>query len=78
MPRIRPFAACQINLYPKDHLPPHFHVVASDGREWLVRIEDGEILEGPRDVRAIREALEWAAVPENRELLMRRFLELRS
>lgn len=43
---IRSFDACQINLYPKDHLPPHSHVVASDGREWLVRIDNGEILDG--------------------------------
>lgn len=56
-------------------MPPHFHVIANDGREWLVRIDNGEILEGPRDVRAIRVALEWANIPENRDLLMCRFLE---
>lgn len=58
-------------------MPPHFHVLANDGREWLVRIDNREILEGPRDIRAIRHALEWASVPENRDLLMHRFLELR-
>lgn len=58
-------------------MPPHFHVLAKDGREWLVRIDNEEVLEGPRDTRLIRIALEWASVPNNRELLMRRFLELR-
>ncbi len=58
-------------------MPPHFHVIANDGREWLVRIDNCEVLEGPRDVRAIRVALEWAAIQKNRDLLMSRFLEYR-
>lgn len=77
MPRIQQFDRCQISLYPKDHMPPHFHVLGHDGREWLVRIDTCEVLEGPRDVRPLREALQWASVPEHRDLLMRRFLELR-
>lgn len=76
MPRIKSFDSCQISIYPDDPMPPHFHVLASDGREWLVRIDDGQVLEGPRNTRAIRAALDWATVPANRELLMHRFLEL--
>ena len=45
MPRVHSFDSCWINIYPKDHMPPHFHVLASDGREWLVRIDNGEVLE---------------------------------
>lgn len=78
MPRIRSFDSCQINVNFRDHLPPHFHVIASDGREWLVRIDSCETLEGPRDTRSIRVALEWAAIPEKRDLLMYRFLEYRT
>lgn len=77
MPRIQAFDSCQININFKDHLPPHFHLIANDGREWLVRIDDCTVLEGPRDYRSIRVALEWASMPGNRELLMRRFLEFR-
>lgn len=69
MPRIRTFDSCQINVNFKDHLPPHFHVIANDGREWLVRIDDGKVLEGPRDTRPIRPALAWAVVPENRGII---------
>ena len=76
MPRIQRFDSCQININPKDHMPPHFHVLASDGQEWLVRIDTCAILEGPRDTRTIRTALAWAALPNNQKLLMRRFLEL--
>ena len=76
MPRVHSFDSCQINIYPKDHMPPHFHVVASDSREWLVRIDNGEVLEGDRNTRAIRSALEWAAKPVNRTYLMHYFWEL--
>lgn len=57
-------------------MPPHFHVLASNGREWLVRIDNGEVLEGDRSIRSIRVALEWAAVPENRDRLLHIFWEL--
>lgn len=59
-------------------MPPHFHVMASDGREWLVRIDNGEVLEGSRNTRSIRAALEWAAVPINRDKLLHIFWELHS
>ena len=57
-------------------MPPHFHVLASDGREWLVRIDNGEVLEGARSTRLIRAALDWAAVPINKERLLQIFWEL--
>lgn len=77
MPRIRSFDTCEIRLYFMDHMPPHFHVLDKSGREWLVRIDNGAILEGPRDTRIIRVALEWAATEANRKLLMQRFMEYR-
>jgi hypothetical protein len=77
MPRIESFAACEIRINFNDHMPPHFHVLDKRGREWLVRIDNGVVLEGPRDLRAIRAVLEWAAQEENAKLLMQRFLEYR-
>lgn len=77
MPRIRSFDNCEIRVYFMDHLPPHFHILDKGGREWLVRIDDGTILAGPRDARIVRVALEWAAAEENSKLLMRRFMEYR-
>lgn len=77
MPRTESFAACEIRINFNDHMPPHFHVLDKRGREWLVRIDNGAVLEGPRDLRAIRAALEWAAQEENAKLLMQRFLEYR-
>ena len=77
MPRIESFAACEIRINFNDHMPPHFHLLDKHGREWLVRIDDGVVLEGPRDLRTIRAALEWAAEAENRKRLMQRFMEYR-
>ena len=57
MPRIESFAACEIRINFNDHMPPHFHVLDKRGREWLVRIDNGVVLEGPRDLRAIRAEL---------------------
>ena len=57
-------------------MPPHFHILANDGREWLVRIDNGKVLEGSRSIRSIKVALEWAAVPINRARLLDIFWEL--
>lgn len=76
VPRIHTFDSCQINIYPMDHMPLHFHVLVSDGRERLIRIDNGEVLEGARSTRSIRAALDWAAVPINRERLLQIFWEL--
>jgi Domain of unknown function (DUF4160) len=59
-------------------MPPHCHVLANDGREWLVRIDNGEVLEGGRNTRTIRVALEWVAIPENRNRLAKIFWELQT
>lgn len=75
MPCIKSFDNCKIYLYPKDHMPPHFHVITHDA-EWLVRISDGMVLKGTHNLRAIHTALEWAV--ENRALLLTRFLEMNS
>ena len=57
-------------------MPPHFHVLANDGRKWLIRIDNGEVLEGERSTRSIRVALEWASVLANRDRLLHIFWEL--
>ena len=58
MPRLSEFYGIVIYMYWKDHAPPHFHAIYS-GEEALVRIEDGELIEGhlPRTARKL--VLEW-------------------
>lgn len=47
-------------MYFRDHNPPHFHVLANDGREAQVRIDGLQLLNGEVDRRALDEAREWA------------------
>jgi hypothetical protein len=67
MPTIKRFANCRIEIRTRDHLPPHFHVVISDGRNALVEIETLAML-GPIDPDEITAVLEWARA--NRDVLM--------
>jgi hypothetical protein len=65
---------CRIEMYPRDHPPPHFHVVRPEGRA-AVAIETLEVLQGDLPMRLLREALIWAQ--DNRDLLRREWLALR-
>jgi len=48
-------------MYAADHLPPHFHIIANDGRQALVDIATLAVLAGHAGQRAQAEALAWAA-----------------
>lgn len=45
-------------MYYNDHSPPHFHAKYS-GDQASVRIDNGEILEGRLETRALRLVEEW-------------------
>ena len=61
MPVIQRFATCRVAINPRDHAPPHFHVLLNDGREAWVAIATLEILHGKVSVvREIADALAWA------------------
>ena len=49
-----------IHMYFGDHNPPHFHVDTPE-RGAVVAIRSLEVLDGEVDMRALREAREWAA-----------------
>jgi hypothetical protein len=61
-------------MYPGDHLPPHFHVILSDGREALVVIADLTILSSRAHKRELEAALQWAQL--NQTLLTTKWKEL--
>lgn len=48
-------------MYFTDHPPPHFHVLANDGREAVFVIETLTCFAGSVDARDSEEALTWAA-----------------
>ena len=67
MPVLVRLQYCVIFMYPKDHNPPHFHVVGLDGRDAQVRLGVLTLLNGQVDRRALKEAVAWAE--ENRDFL---------
>ncbi|HXT05551.1 MAG TPA: DUF4160 domain-containing protein [Roseiarcus sp.] len=60
MPTLARLGNIQIRIFAEDHVPPHFHVVTSDG-EVMVRIADLQVHEGSIDRKSLRTAIEWAA-----------------
>ncbi|MEM9886515.1 MAG: DUF4160 domain-containing protein [Bacteroidota bacterium] len=67
MPTFFTVSGVKIQLFFKDHAPPHFHTEISEYKA-LIRIVDGEIMEGklPKNKRKV--ILEWTK--ENKEILM--------
>lgn len=48
-------------MYAADHLPPHFHIIANDGREALVEIATLEVVAGEVSKAAMKEVNNWLA-----------------
>ena len=61
MPEISRFYGITIQMYYKDHHPPHFHVRYS-GQRALIGIEDAMLLRGELSSRALGLVREWAAL----------------
>ena len=74
MPVVQRFAQCRVVINPRDHNPPHFHVLLNDSREAWVTIATLEIIHGKVVEREISDVLTWAKA--NQEMLGRIFEEL--
>jgi hypothetical protein len=59
MPTIAEFYGIVIQMFFADHNPPHFHARYGSAKA-LVRISDGEILQGRLPPTAARLVKEWA------------------
>lgn len=60
MPTVAIVAGCAIRMYFRDHEPAHFHAVAPDVAEMLVRISDMTIMAGELAANYRRAVLGWA------------------
>jgi len=75
VPKIRIFGDCAIIINPRDHLPPHFHVVFRDGQRCSIAIDSMQIIAGSvTPARRLAAAQEWAR--QNREILHARWKEI--
>jgi hypothetical protein len=61
MPTIKRFSSCKVCIYAADHLPPHFHILANDGRNALVEISTLTVLAGIVGSAVLSEVTRWAA-----------------
>jgi hypothetical protein len=59
MPTIRTFYGILIQMFWRDHAPPHFHALDAE-HEVLIDIRTLDILEGTMPRRALALILEWA------------------
>ncbi|MDX7952716.1 DUF4160 domain-containing protein [Lichenihabitans sp. Uapishka_5] len=64
----------RICMYAGDHNPPHFHLIASDRRACMVRLDTLEVIRGTIDARSFAQAVAWAG--DNGDLLARRWADL--
>jgi hypothetical protein len=60
MPTIAIFYGIVIQMYWRDHSPPHFHAIYQ-GFEALIAIDSGEVIGGRLPPRALRIVREWLA-----------------
>ena len=73
MPTFFIISGVKIQLFFKDHAPPHFHTDFAEYKA-IVKIEDCEILEGQLPKSKKKEVLKWAK--ENKNVLMEIWDEL--
>ena len=67
MPTISSFYGILIQMFWRDHAPPHFHALYAE-HEAQIDIRTLEVIEGDLPKRALALVLEWAS--ENRSKLM--------
>lgn len=59
MPTIVELGSIQIRVYPKDHMPPHFHISTTYG-EAMMRISDLSLMKGRLRRSDLNLVLDWA------------------
>jgi hypothetical protein len=73
MPALHRFGTVSLRMYPDDHRPPHFHIVAPDFQV-MVRISDLTVIEGEARPAQIAEMI--AGSRAHRDSLTLRWAEL--
>jgi hypothetical protein len=73
MPTIKIMDSVKIDLYSREHPPPHFHAIYAD-YEALIKIQDFDIYAGRIPKTKFDKVINWAK--ENQEMLMDNFNRL--
>ncbi len=73
MPTIKIIDSIKIDLYSREHAPPHFHAIYADF-EILITISDLTIYAGKMPNPQLKKIIEWAKM--NQEILAENFKRL--
>lgn len=73
MPTLKIIDGTKIDVYSREHPPPHFHAINAEDEELIV-IETLETYVGELPSRKRRKVVEWAS--ENQDFLMENFKRL--
>jgi hypothetical protein len=73
MPSIKKIDSIKIDLYSREHAPPHFHATYADF-EILIVIKDLTIYAGKMPHPQLKKIMEWAKI--NQEMLIENFKRL--
>ncbi len=66
MPTISQFFGIVIQMFWREHAPPHFHALHAE-HEALIDIRSLEVIRGSLPRRALALVLEWAALCQQRQ-----------
>lgn len=75
MPTIHRIDSIKIDVYSRDHLPPHFHAIYAE-HEVLLVIETLEIYEGSLPNAQLKTVREWASDSNVKKILLENFKRL--
>lgn len=75
MPTIHRIDSIKIDVYSRDHLPPHFHAIYAE-HEVLLVIKTLEIYEGSLPNTQLKIVREWANDPKVKKILLENFKRL--
>jgi hypothetical protein len=75
MPTIHLIGSIKIDVYSREHLPPHFHALYAE-HEILIEIKTLETYVGSLPNKQYKTVIEWASDAEVRKLLLETFKKL--
>ena len=75
MPTVHSIKSIKIDVYSREHLPPHFHAIYAE-HEILVVIETLETYAGYLPTKQYNLVIEWANKPGSKEFLKENFERL--
>lgn len=75
MPTVHRIGSIKIDVYSRDHLPPHFHAIYGN-YEVLLEIRSLSVYAGVLPSPQLRTVKKWAGLAQNRSMLMENFYRL--